>query len=43
MMKKADTDRNGKVSPDEFVNSRHHINGTDVMYHLLEWTAHEEL
>lgn len=43
MVKKADADRNGKISPDEFVNAREHINGTDVMYHLLEWTAHEEL
>lgn len=43
MVKKADTDRNGKISPDEFINARQHINGTDVMYHLLEWTAHEEL
>lgn len=43
MVEKADADGNGKVSPDEFINARAHINGTDVMYHLLEWTAHEEL
>lgn len=43
MVTDADVDQSGHVSLEEFLAARDQIKGTNAMFHLLEWHAHEEL
>jgi len=43
LMAAADADQNGDVSVEEFVAAREQIDGSNAMFHLLEWHLREEL